>query len=113
MKISTLVTGSLATLTAAQTPAPYTDPRSGMTFTTLRHSSGMFFGIAMPANATGNTDFVATMGGKGTGFSGVSLGGGMLNKLLVIAWPNQQSVVSSFRKTTLVPKLITCVIERD
>jgi hypothetical protein len=100
MKIPTLITGSLATLTAAQIPAPYTDAKSGITFNTLQHSSGMFFGLALPMNATGNTDCIATIGGKGTGYSGVSLGGGMLNKLLFIAWPNQQSVVSSFRKAT-------------
>jgi hypothetical protein len=112
MKISTILTGSLGTLTAAQTPAPYTDAKSGITFNTLQHSSGMFFGLALPANASGNTDFIATIGGKGTGYSGVSLGGGMLNKLLFIAWPNQQKVVSSFRKATCVPKLIRCSIVR-
>lgn len=89
----------LATLTAAQAPALYTDAKSGITFNTLQHSSGMFFGLALPANATGNTDFIATIGGKGTGWSGVSLGGGMLNKLLIVAWPNAQAVVGSFRKT--------------
>ncbi|KAH7396759.1 hypothetical protein DE146DRAFT_49814 [Phaeosphaeria sp. MPI-PUGE-AT-0046c] len=99
MKTSTLLTGALGTLTAAQTPAPYTDAKSGITFNTFQHSSGFFFGLALPANATGNTDFIATIGGKGTGYSGVSLGSAMLSKLLFIAWPNQQSVVSSFRKT--------------
>jgi hypothetical protein len=99
MKIFALLTGALATLTTAQTPAPYTDINSGITFNTFQHSSGMFFGLALPANATGNTDFIATIGGKGTGYSGVSLGGGMLGKLLLIAWPNQQSIISSFRKT--------------
>ncbi|KAF2830839.1 CBD9-like protein, partial [Ophiobolus disseminans] len=88
-----------ATLAAAQTPAPYTDVKSGITFNTFQHSSGLFFGLALPENATGNADFIATIGGKGTGYSGVSLGGGMLGKLLVLAWPNQQTVVSSFRKT--------------
>jgi hypothetical protein len=105
MRLSTFFTGSLATLTAAQTPAPYTDAKSGITFNTLQHSSGMFFGLALPTNASGNTDFIATIGGKGTGYSGVSLGGGMLGKLLFIAWPNQQSIVSSFRKTAYVPNL--------
>jgi hypothetical protein len=102
MKISTVFTGALATLTAAQTPAPYTDVKSGITFNTFQHSSGMFFGLALPANTTGNSDFIATIGGKGTGYSGVSFGGGMLSKLLFVAWPNQQSVVSSFRKTGYV-----------
>lgn len=98
MKVSTLLTGALASLTAAQSPAPYTDAKSGITFSTFQHSSGLFFGLALPANNTGNTDFIATVGGKGTGWSGISLGGGMLNKLLILSWPNSQSVLSSFRK---------------
>jgi hypothetical protein len=99
MRISPLLTVAFSTFVGAQTPAPYTDTKSGITFNTLQHSSGMFFGLALPDNTTGNPDFIATIGGKGTGYSGVSLGGGMLNKLLFIAWPNQQSVVGSFRKT--------------
>jgi hypothetical protein len=99
MKTLTLLTGVLATLTTAQTPAPYTDPKSGITFSTFQHTSGMFFGLTLPQNSTSNTSFIATIGGKGTSYSGVSLGGGMLNKLLLIAWPNGQSIVSSFRKT--------------
>ncbi|KAF2243972.1 iron reductase domain protein [Trematosphaeria pertusa] len=99
MKISTLFLGGLASLAAAQTPAPYTDAKSGITFNYFAHSSGYFFGIALPENSTGSTDFIATLGGKGTGWSGVSLGGVMLNKLLILSWPNGQSIVSSFRKT--------------
>jgi hypothetical protein len=98
MKYLAFVFGAIATLASARTPAPYTDVKSGITFHTLRHSSGMFFGLALPANATGNIDFIATIGGKGSGWSGVSLGGGMLNKLLIVAWPNAQAVVGSFRK---------------
>jgi hypothetical protein len=59
----------------------------------------LFFGLALPVNVTGNTDFIATLGGKGTGYTGISLGGVMLGKILLLAWPNQQAVVSSFRKT--------------
>ncbi|OAL53639.1 CBD9-like protein [Pyrenochaeta sp. DS3sAY3a] len=99
MKISAILTGALASITAAQTPAPYTDAKSGITFNTFQHSSGLFFGLALPANGTGNTDFIATVGGKGTGYSGISLGGAMLSKLLILAWPNSQAVVGSFRKT--------------
>jgi hypothetical protein len=108
MRISIYLTGALATLTTAQTPAPYTDTKSGITFNTFQHSSGLFFGLALPENVTGNTDFIATIGGRGTGYSGVSFGGGMLSKLLFISWPNQQSVVSSFRKTAYVPGAIIC-----
>jgi hypothetical protein len=101
MKFSTLL--PFVGLAAAQTPAPYTDAKSGITFNTyINPTSGYFFGLALPENSTGNTDFIATIGGKGTGWSGVSLGGGMLNKLLIVAWPNSQAVVSSFRKTAYV-----------
>lgn len=105
MKLSTLLTPALATISAAQTPAPYTDAKSGITFNTFQHSSGLFFGLALPTNATTSTDFIATIGGKGTGWSGVSLGGSMLNKLLIVAWPNAQTVVGSFRKTAYAPQL--------
>lgn len=99
MKLSGLLIASLATLGAAQTPAPYTDAKSGITFNYFAHTSGYFFGLALPANSTGNTDFIATIGGKGTGWSGASLGGAMLNKLLIVAWPNGQNILGSFRKT--------------
>lgn len=102
MKFSSLFLGSLASLAAAQTAGPYTDAKSGISFNAFIHSSGYFFGLALPANSTGNTDFIGTIGGKGTGWSGVSLGGDMKNKLLLTAWPNAQAVVSSFRKTALV-----------
>lgn len=101
MKFSIPILGALAGLTVAQTPVPYTDAKSGITFNAhIDRNSGYFFGIALPTNTTGNTDFIATIGGKGTGYAGASLGGGMLGKLLVLAWPNGQNVVSSFRKTT-------------
>ncbi|KAF2025876.1 CBD9-like protein [Setomelanomma holmii] len=99
MKIFSTLIGAFVALTAAQTPGPYTDAMSGITFNTFQHGSGYFFGLALPQNTTGNADFIATIGGKGTGFSGISLGGGMLSKLLLLAWPDQQAVVSSFRKT--------------
>ncbi|KAF1957135.1 CBD9-like protein [Byssothecium circinans] len=100
MKLSTLLP-ALLPLAAAQSPAPYTDAKSGITFSTFTHTSGYFFGLALPlANTTtSSTDFIATIGGKGTGWSGVSLGGKMLGKLLIVAWPNGQSVLGSFRKT--------------
>lgn len=88
---------ALLGLAAAQTTAPYTDPKSGITFNLFTDpASGYFFGIAVPLNS--NTDFIATIGNKGTGWAGVSLGGAMTNKLLIAAWPNDQAAVGSFRK---------------
>ncbi|KAJ4359826.1 uncharacterized protein N0V89_000382 [Didymosphaeria variabile] len=99
MKLSTLLLGGIATLVGAQTAAPYTDAKSGITFQAYQHTTGYFLGIALPDDPTGNTDFIATIGGKGTGWSGASLAGPMKNALLVLAWPNSNAVVSSFRKT--------------
>ncbi|ORX94208.1 hypothetical protein BCR34DRAFT_226654 [Clohesyomyces aquaticus] len=99
MKLSTFIPTLLAPAALAQAPAPYTDAKSGITFNTFTDTkTGYFFGLALPANSTG-TDFIATIGGKGTGWSGVSLGGDMKNKLLIVAWPNGQNILSSFRKT--------------
>ncbi|KAF2020934.1 iron reductase domain protein [Aaosphaeria arxii CBS 175.79] len=97
MKLSSLLSLSLPLLATAQTAAPYTDAKSGITFNAYV-TSNYFFGLALPENATGS-DFIGTIGGKGTGWSGASLGGQMRNKLLVLSWPNAQAVLSSFRKT--------------
>jgi hypothetical protein len=105
MKVSTSFIGVLATLTVAQILAPYTDTKSGITFNAFQQSSGMFFGLTLPMNSTGNIGFIATIGGKGSGYSGISFGGGILWKLLFVAWPNQQNVVGSFRKPACVPRL--------
>ncbi|CBY00399.1 hypothetical protein IAQ61_011331 [Plenodomus lingam] len=94
MRIFTPLLSFLASVAVAQTPAP-----SGITFNTLFHTSGFFFGLALPMNSTGNSDLIATIGGKGTRWSGVSLAGSMINKLLIVAWPNAQTIVRSFRMT--------------
>ncbi|PVH99549.1 iron reductase domain protein [Periconia macrospinosa] len=99
MKLTSIISAFVAaTAIAAPTPGAYTDPKSGISFSGFTDTaSGYFFGIALPP--TPGTEFIATIGGKGTGWSGVSLGGGMLNKLLIVAWPNGAKIVSSFRKT--------------
>lgn len=99
MKFSTLLFSGIATIVSAQTAAPYTDAKSGITFQAYQ-TTNYFLGIALPDDPTGNTDFIATLGGKGTGWSGTSLVGPMKNALLVLAWPNSQTIVSSFRETT-------------
>ncbi|KAK7179960.1 hypothetical protein DPSP01_009872 [Paraphaeosphaeria sporulosa] len=99
MKLSTLLFGSIATLVGAQLAAPYTDVKSNITFQAYRHSTGYFLGVALPENPAGNTDFIVTIGGKGNGWGGASLAGPMKNALLVLAWPNNNTIVSSFRKT--------------
>ncbi|KAF2465636.1 CBD9-like protein [Lindgomyces ingoldianus] len=101
MKFSAFLPALLAPAALAQSvvPSPYTDAKSGITFNYFMDAkTGYFFGLALPADGS-STDLIATIGGKGTGWSGVSLGGAMLSKLLIVAWPNGQNIVSSFRKT--------------
>ena len=114
MKFSSIVAAvGLAGVATAQS-APYTDPKSGITFNAyVNPTNGYFFGISMPANASGGTDFIGTIGGKGTGYSGVSLGGRMVNKLLIVAWPNGEEIVSSFRKASYVFYFLSPVLVRS
>jgi len=52
-------------------------------------------GFALPQTAS--NDFIGHIEGKGPGYAGISIGGGMLNRLLVIAWPDGDKVRTSFR----------------
>lgn len=99
MKLSTLLFGGIAALVGAQTATSYTDAKSGISFQAYQHTTGYFLGVALPESPAGNTDLIVTIGGKGTGWSGASLAGPMKNALLVLAWPNTNETVSSFRKT--------------
>ncbi|TQN64791.1 Cellobiose dehydrogenase, partial [Colletotrichum shisoi] len=113
-------TGALAALLAAtplldgvlaQSPVPttFTDPGTGIIFNTWSASSaqtagGMTYGFALPENAltTDANEFVgylqcASKNGQGTGWCGISIGGYMVNRLLVVAWPNAGEILTSFR----------------
>ncbi len=78
------------------------EPKSNIFFSTFQDATnGFTFGIAFPE--TPNTDFIGLLVGRGTGWSSVSLGGSMLNKLLLVAWPNgSKGIVGTFRKTAWV-----------
>ncbi|CAO2658307.1 Nn.00g060300.m01.CDS01 [Neocucurbitaria sp. VM-36] len=91
----------LALRGAAQTSSPYTDTTTGITFNGYQHTSGYKFGIALPENPT--TDFIAQIQApitNGGGWAGFSMGQSMTGNLLVVAWPNDGEVVSSFREAT-------------
>ncbi|PSN75267.1 FAD/NAD(P)-binding domain-containing protein, partial [Corynespora cassiicola Philippines] len=94
-----LSTALLALRATAQSATPYTDDKSGITFNGYQHTSGFKFGLALPENPT--TDFIAQIVGPVTeGWAGFSVGSSMRNNLIVVAWPNEGEVVSSFRKAT-------------
>lgn len=99
MKFSTIILPlAMALSVSAQgTTGPYSDAKSGITFQTFQDTTGYTFGIALPE--TPGPDFVGILVGKGKGWAGVSLGGSMLNKLLIAAWPSGTKIVSTFRET--------------
>ena len=99
MRLSTLLIGAAATFATAQNAASYTDAKSNITFQAYQHTTGYFLGIALPEEPINNTDVIITIGGKSTGWGGASLAGPMKNALLLLAWPNSQVLVGSFRKT--------------
>lgn len=91
------------TSAVAGAAAPYTDPKTGITFETNFASDveGFSFGMVLPETIT--TDFIGQLVvplTSGSGWGGVSLGGAMTGHLMVVAWPNGDEVMTSFRLAT-------------
>jgi Cytochrome domain of cellobiose dehydrogenase len=104
MKLSTLPVLALAsTSLAISHSSVIVEPKTNISFSSFSDTAtGYTFGIALPT--TPGTDFIGYLAGKGSGWSGVSLGGPMTKKLLVVAWPNAKatSIVGSFREVAYV-----------
>ncbi|KAG8697384.1 hypothetical protein FRC08_006563 [Ceratobasidium sp. 394] len=91
----------LAGTVFSQQSVPWTDPTTGIPFQSFVDPvHGIRLSIAFPSAAS-PTEFVgeivAPISAKWVGWS---LGGGMNNNLLLVAWPNGNSIVSSTRYTT-------------
>lgn len=96
-------TALFALRSVAQSSSPFTDDKTGITFNGYTHpTTGYRLGLALPENPT--TDFigqiVAPINSTGGGWAGFSMGQSMTGNLLVVAWPNGDEVVSSFRLAT-------------
>lgn len=85
-------------LALAQAPS-YVDPENGITFwgvTDPVHS--VTYGYAFPPLNAGYDEFIGQIVAPiDTKWAGVSPGGGMLNNLLLVAWPDGDKIVSSAR----------------
>ncbi|KAF7586668.1 hypothetical protein BBP40_008517 [Aspergillus hancockii] len=91
------------------TPVVYTDAETGITFDTWSApagsgTGGLTFGVALPSSAltTDATEFIgylqcATADASAAGWCGFSFGGGMTNSLLLVAYPNEDKVLTSLR----------------
>lgn len=87
------------TSAVAGAAAPYTDPNTGITFETFFASDvDLSFGMVVPETIT--TDFIAQLVvplTDGSGWGGISFGGGMTDHLIFVAWPNGDDIMTSFR----------------
>jgi cellobiose dehydrogenase (acceptor) len=94
---------ALAGVALAQQEVTYTDA-SGLPFSGLYDSQvDSTFGFLFPTSTTGTEfigEFIVPITQK---WAGVALGGGMNNDLLIVAWPNGNSIVSTPRFTTYGP----------
>lgn len=87
----------------AQVGGAYVDPDNGITFFGYAdpiHS--ITYGITFPplvSTGANSTEFIGEIVAPiaTTAWAGVSPGGAMLNNLLLVAWPNAGSIVSSAR----------------
>ncbi|TGO50559.1 hypothetical protein BCON_0181g00270 [Botryotinia convoluta] len=99
---STALIGLAQLATAATTTGAYTDANTGIEFQQYSDTTiGYSFGIAVPQNPT--ADFIGQLVvplTSGAGWGGLSMGAGMIDKLLFVAWPNGEEIQSSFRYAT-------------
>lgn len=83
----------------AANPDAFTDPKTGIDFQQYSALGGTFtIGIALPEKVESSFigQIVVPIAKKGA-WGALSLGGGMLNHLLLVAWANGEEVVSTFR----------------
>ncbi|KAK8020386.1 carbohydrate-binding module family 1 protein [Apiospora arundinis] len=81
----------------------YTDPKTGIEFGTWTEGTGFTFGIALPNDAltAAADEYIGLLRCTG-GWCGISHGqsGQMTQALLLMAWPNEKEVLTSFRYAT-------------
>ncbi|KAI2606095.1 uncharacterized protein GGS25DRAFT_373452 [Hypoxylon fragiforme] len=100
-RIATAVLAAAATFRSciAQDPVPYTDPDTGIEFGTWEQGD-ITFGLALPEDALTKdaTEYIGILRCS-TGWCGLSHGesGQMTQALLLVAWPYEGQVLTSFR----------------
>ncbi|USP79449.1 carbohydrate-binding module family 1 protein [Curvularia clavata] len=99
MARSFLLTSAIFALrAAAQTSTGFTDEKTGIKFQGIQHDSGYRLGYAVPEKPS--TDFIAQIQApisNAGGWAGLSMGQSMVGNPLIVAWPNEGKVISSFR----------------
>ncbi|KFY46354.1 hypothetical protein V494_00482 [Pseudogymnoascus sp. VKM F-4513 (FW-928)] len=109
----------LQAASAQGTAGTYTDPDTGIIFATQTipdgnplqglTKGGYTVGLALPADAAtvDATEYIGLLIGSstnttsaGTGWAGFAHGGGMTNNLLLMAWPYDGKILTSFRQAS-------------
>ncbi|KAF3158217.1 hypothetical protein TWF106_002478 [Orbilia oligospora] len=112
LTVATAIAGG-AQYALAQSTGAYTDSRTGIVYQAYRNPNfgGYTFGIALPSSPT--NEFIGLlegpMGTPANRWAGVSLGGPMNGPTLIVAWPNGNDVVTSFRTASnwMEPTVLT------
>ncbi|KAG2415949.1 hypothetical protein HFD88_007141 [Aspergillus terreus] len=96
------LSSALGASAATYNSSAYSDSTTGIDFQRwCDETTGFCFGVALPESV--DSDFVGQLVvplSESKGWGGVSLGGSMTQTLLLAAWPNGDSVVSTLRKTS-------------
>ena len=89
-------------LALGQSAAPYTDPDNGITFWGITDPAhGVTYGYVFPPDPATSNEFIGEIVAPiATKWAGVSPIGSMLHSLLLVAWPNGNSIVRSARYAT-------------
>ena len=98
-----------AILALAQAGGQYVDPDNGITFWGYTEPAhGVTYGYIFPPLSANSNEFIGEIVAPiATKWAGVSPGGAMVNNLLLVAWPNGNSIVRSARYATLVQSFVT------
>ncbi|KDQ12663.1 carbohydrate-binding module family 1 protein [Botryobasidium botryosum FD-172 SS1] len=85
----------------AQQSTPYTDPANGITFQSYSDPThGITFRWVFPPLTSPQTEYIGEIVAPiDVGYVGFSLGGSMTYSLLLVAWQNAQTIVTSTRWT--------------
>ncbi|KAI0130528.1 hypothetical protein BJ170DRAFT_620401 [Xylariales sp. AK1849] len=110
MRFAASLTATMALGASAAGTLNYTDSYTGISFSGYSDGSGYVFGMALPE--VPSTDLILQLvapATDGAGWAGFDFGVQMANKLLVVAWPNGDEVMTSSRIATsyTTPSLYT------
>ncbi|KAF3004614.1 hypothetical protein E8E14_008457 [Neopestalotiopsis sp. 37M] len=102
-RVASAFVAAAASIQSCLAQTAYTDPKTGIQFSTWTQKGGYTYGVALPGDALTKdaTEYIGLLRCT-AGWCGLSHGesGQMTGALLLVAWPYQDQVVTSFRYAT-------------